>query len=136
MTHPLLDTPIGPLRQRLIDDMKKRRLSAEKQRNYLRDIGPGDIPRTLARHCGRQRVTPYPDRAAGGRRSCAGDEHYRAGEAPMLKVVDIDSKRMLLRVAPGKGGRYRDAMLLQILLTLLRQWWRAGRQQGVMHREG
>jgi integrase/recombinase XerD len=36
----------------------------------------------------------------------------------------------------GKGGRTRNAILSQDLLTLLRQWWRAGRQQGVMHRDG
>ena len=43
---------------------------------------------------------------------------------------------MLIRVERGKGGQYRNAMLSADLLTLLRQWWRAGRQQGVMHREG
>lgn len=41
-----------------------------------------------------------------------------------------------LRVERGKGGRYRNAMLSEDLLLLLRQWWKAGRQQGVMHREG
>ncbi|RWO81004.1 phage integrase N-terminal SAM-like domain-containing protein [Mesorhizobium sp.] len=39
MTHPALDAPINPLRQRLIDDMTMRRFSRETQRNYLRDIG-------------------------------------------------------------------------------------------------
>ena len=43
---------------------------------------------------------------------------------------------MLLRVERGKGGRNRNAMLSQDLLTLLRQWWKVGRQQGVMHRDG
>ena len=43
---------------------------------------------------------------------------------------------MLIRVERGKGGQYRNAMLAADLLTLLREWWRAGRQQGVMHREG
>ena len=53
-----------------------------------------------------------------------------------LKVRDIDSERMLLRVERGKGGRDRNAMLSADLLRLLRQWWGAGRQQGVMHRDG
>lgn len=54
----------------------------------------------------------------------------------MLKVADVDSERMLLRVERGKGGRHRNAMLSQDLLTLLRQWWKVGHQQGVMHRDG
>jgi site-specific recombinase XerD len=39
MTFLDLDTPVSPLRQRLIDDMNLRRFSRETQRNYLRDIG-------------------------------------------------------------------------------------------------
>jgi integrase/recombinase XerD len=35
----------------------------------------------------------------------------RAAGVTMLKVRDIDSKRMLLRVERGKGGRYRNALL-------------------------
>ncbi|MBB4146174.1 hypothetical protein GGQ72_004744 [Rhizobium rhizoryzae] len=54
----------------------------------------------------------------------------------MLKVTDVDSERMVLRVERGKGGRYRDAMLSGDLLTLLRERWKVGRQQGVMHRDG
>jgi len=60
----------------------------------------------------------------------------RVAEIAMLKVRDIDSERMLLRVERGKGGQYRNAMLPADLLTLLRQWWKLGREQGVMHRDG
>ncbi|ANC50623.1 integrase/recombinase (plasmid) [Aurantiacibacter atlanticus] len=60
----------------------------------------------------------------------------RVGEVSALKVRDIDSKRMLLRIERGKGGRYRNAMLPEGLLVLLRDWWRAGRQQGVLHADG
>ena len=60
----------------------------------------------------------------------------RVAEVAALKVGDIDSERMLLRVERGKGGRYRNAMLPADLLILLREWWKAGRQQGVMHRTG
>ncbi len=60
----------------------------------------------------------------------------RVAEVSMLKVRDIDSERMLLRVERGKGGQYRNAMLAADLLTLLRQWWKLGREQGVMHRDG
>jgi site-specific recombinase XerD len=34
------------------------------------------------------------------------------------------------------AGRYRNAMLPVDLLTLLREWWKVGHQQGVMHRDG
>ena len=60
----------------------------------------------------------------------------RVAEVSALKVADIDSERMLIRVERGKGGQYRNAMLSADLLTLLRQWWKVGRQQGVMHRDG
>jgi site-specific recombinase XerD len=60
----------------------------------------------------------------------------RGAEVSALKVSDVDSERMLLRVERGKGGQYRNAMLSTDLLALLRQWWKDGRQQGVMHRDG
>jgi site-specific recombinase XerD len=60
----------------------------------------------------------------------------RVAEVAHLKVADIDSERMLLRVERGKGGQYRNAMLSGDLLALLRQLWKVGRQQGVMHRNG
>lgn len=60
----------------------------------------------------------------------------RVAEVSMLKVRDIDSERMLLRVERGKGGQYRNAMLAADLLTLLRQWWKLGHEQVVMHRDG
>src|ERR1700750_1821515 len=64
----------------------------------------------------------------------------RVAEVAALKVSDVDSERMLLRVERGKGGRYRNAMLPADLLTLLREWWKLGRQQGVkqgvMHPQG
>ena len=60
----------------------------------------------------------------------------RVAEVSMLKVRDVDSERMLLRVERGKGGQYRNAMRPADLLVLLRQWWKLGREQGVMHRDG
>ena len=60
----------------------------------------------------------------------------RVAEVSALKVSDIDSKRMLLRIERGKGGRYRNAMLPEGLLLLLRDWWRAGRQQGILVPDG
>ena len=60
----------------------------------------------------------------------------RVAEVSVLKVADIDSQRMLIRVERGKGGQYRNALLPADLLILLRQWWRVGRDQGVMARDG
>ena len=51
----------------------------------------------------------------------------RASEVVSLKVSDIDSARMLLRVEQGKGRKDRHAMLSPMLLDILREWWRIGR---------
>jgi integrase len=49
----------------------------------------------------------------------------RISEAVSLKIGDIDSKRMLLRIEQGKGRKDRYAMLSPRLLQVLRIWWRA-----------
>jgi integrase/recombinase XerD len=51
----------------------------------------------------------------------------RVSEAVALKVTDIDSKRMLIRVEQGKGRKDRYAMLSPRLLEVLRTWCRAAR---------
>src|SRR6516164_4223908 len=56
----------------------------------------------------------------------------RVSEVVALKVGDIDSKRMLLRVERGKGGKDRHAMLSPQLLELLRVWWREGRRRSLL----
>ena len=60
----------------------------------------------------------------------------RVAEVASLKVGDIDSKRMLIVVERGKGGRGRNALLSAGLLGLLRAWWQEGRQHGVMRPGG
>ncbi|WP_181149635.1 tyrosine-type recombinase/integrase [Ensifer aridi] len=200
MSHSVLDAPISPLRQRLIDDMNMRRFSRETQRNYLRDIGRlatflgrspdtatsddlrrfqieqqqdgvpvptmnsivsalrfffthtvdrPDLARKLVRLAHPRKLPVVLSRDEVARLlnattclkhqaalSVAYGAGLRVAEVSMLKVADVDSERMLLRVERGKGGRYRNAMLSQDLLLLLRQWWKVGRQQGVMHRDG
>ena len=44
-----------------------------------------------------------------------------------LKVADIDSSRMVIRVEQGKGGRDRYVMLSPQLLGILRAYWRLAR---------
>lgn len=60
----------------------------------------------------------------------------RASEVVGLKVGDVDSQRMTLRVEQGKGRKDRYAMLPPILLERLRVWWRVGHAQGKMLRDG
>jgi integrase len=54
----------------------------------------------------------------------------RAAEVISLKIGDIDSKRMVIRVEQGKGRKDRYVMLSPHLLELLCAWWRAARPQG------
>jgi site-specific recombinase XerD len=54
----------------------------------------------------------------------------RANEVVSLKISNIDSKRMIILVEQGKGGKDRNVMLSPSLLDLLRAWWRAARPQG------
>jgi integrase/recombinase XerD len=53
----------------------------------------------------------------------------RASEAVSLKVADIDSVRMVIRVEHGKGGKDRTVMLSAQLLDILRAYWRLARPQ-------
>ena len=72
--------------------------------------------------------------AAGGLKykaalSIAYGAGLRASEVVHLKVSDIDSQRMVLRVEQGKGKKDRYAMLSPALLELLRAWYRHARSQ-------
>ncbi len=48
----------------------------------------------------------------------------RASELVSLRVGDIDSRRMVIRVQQGKGRKDRYVMLSPKLLDLLREYWR------------
>jgi len=47
----------------------------------------------------------------------------RRSELASLKVDDIDSQRMIIRVVAGKGGKDRDLPLSSALLETLREYW-------------
>ena len=76
--------------------------------------------------------------------ACAGNLKYqailsvaygaglRASEVASLKINDIDSTRMTLRVEQGKGHKDRYAMLSAVLLECLRDWWRDAHARGKM----
>jgi len=67
-----------------------------------------------------------------GRRPDPWGAGLRVSEVVALKVGDIDSERMLLRVERGKGRKDRHAMLSPQLLELLRVWWREGRRRSLL----
>jgi integrase/recombinase XerD len=51
----------------------------------------------------------------------------RVSEVVALKITDIDSQRMVIRVEQGKGHKDRYVMLSPRLLTLLRTYWKTVR---------
>ena len=188
--------PISPLRQRMLDDMRMRKLSPKTQSSYIRivrqfagflgrapapasaedlrryqlslvdrgispislnatltglkfffetTLGHAElmakmqsvrVPRTLPVVLSRDEVARLIA-AAGNLKyrtalSIAYGAGLRAGEVVALKVGDIDSQRMALRIEQGKGHKDRYAMLSPVLLERLRAWWQTARAQGKM----
>jgi integrase/recombinase XerD len=181
------ETPISPLRARMIEDMSVRKFGDKTQNDYIRHVKsfstflgrspakataedlrryqvhqsrageqPASINSSVAALRFFFRVTlnrpdmghhltrvPMPEKlrvvlsqeevaqlleaAPGVKYKAAFSAAYGAGlrvsELANLKVSDIDSKRMLLRIEQGKGKRDRYAMLSPRLLTRLRQYW-------------
>ncbi len=93
---------------------------------------PKKLPRVLApEEVGRLlEAPPGPGLKYKAALSIAYGAGLRSGEVVMLRVSDIDSKRMLLRVEQGKGRKDRHAMLSPQLLELLRAWWLQCRSKG------
>ena len=134
MTHTT--KPISPLRQRMIEDMVLRKLAPKTQSKYLRALikftcflgrspdtvtldrpdalakmSPVREPRKLPVVLSREEVAQLID-AAGKPKyqavlSAAYGAGLRASEVIALKVGDIDSTRMTLRVEQGKGRKDR-----------------------------
>lgn len=187
---------ISPLRQRMIDEMRLRKLADKTQSHYLRAVRQFSlflghspdratiedlrryqlhlvdqgisaislnaaiiglkfffdvtldhpqlmrkmqlvrIPRTLPVVLSREEVARLIEAAGNIKYQTALSLAYgtglRAGEVVALKVGDIDSQRMTLRVERGKGQKDRYAMLSPVLLERLRVWWRVARAQGKM----
>lgn len=93
---------------------------------------PRKIPEVLSV----QEVTRVLDAAGSLRNKAALAVAYgaglRANEVCHLKVTDIDSDRMIIRVQDGKGQRDRHAMLSPGLLKILRTWYREGQAKHKM----
>jgi site-specific recombinase XerD len=185
---------VSPLRQRMLDDMRMRKLDAKTQSTYIRavrrltmflgrspdtatiedlrrfqlslvdqNVPPPTINATLTGlrfffefTLGRPEIMTktYPVRVARTLPVVLSREEVarliaatsnlkhrtalavaygaglRASEVIALKVTDVDSQRMTLRVEQGKGRKDRYAMLSPALLERLRTWWRAAHAKG------
>ena len=96
---------------------------------------PVHVPRTAARGAesarrSRRLIAAAPNLKHQAAMSVAYGAGLRVSEVVALKVSDIDSQRMTLRVEQGKGRKDRYAMLSPVLLERLRAWWRLGHAQG------
>lgn len=99
--------------------------------NILKRIKRIQQPRKLPEILSAEEVTRLIDAAGSLKYRAALSISYGAGlrrnEVVHLRVSDIDSERMILRVEQGKGSKDRHAMLSPSLLKLLRDWYRFGR---------
>jgi integrase/recombinase XerD len=102
----------------------------------LKKMQPLRVPQKLPTVLSTDEVKRLLDAAPGLKAQAALSVAYgaglRAAEVVHLKIADIDSERMVLRIEQGKGQRDRYAMLAPSLLTLLRRWWRESQRQGRM----
>ena len=91
-------------------------------------------PRKLPVVLSPREVARFLDAAPGLKYKAALSVAYgaglRAAEVVSLKISDIDSTRMVIRIEQGKGRKDRYVMLSPPLLDLLRDWWRTAQPQG------
>jgi site-specific recombinase XerD len=91
---------------------------ARKRRQLPVILSAEEVARFLAAVPSRKHRTALMTAYAAG---------LRVSEVVRLKLTDIDSSRMLIRVDQGKGGRDRYIMLSPQLLVVLRAYWREAR---------
>jgi site-specific recombinase XerD len=102
-----------------------RRAETVDQLRYVR--GPRKLPVVLSFEEVGRLLEAAPGLKYKAAFSIAYGAGLRASEVVSLRVSDIDSERMVIRVEQGKGRKDRYAMLSPHLLELLRAWWREGR---------
>ena len=120
---PVINTTVTALRfffKTTLDKPETTRhlVFVHEPRKLPRVLPPEDVLRLLE-------AAPNPKSKAA--LSVAYGAGLRAMEVVALKVADIDSQRMLIRVEQGKGRKDRFAMLSPKLLELLRDWYRIAR---------
>ena len=130
------------LRKMMLEELQRRNYSAITTRNYLRvvtefakyfgkspdKLGPNELRTYQACLLTTCKLTPRLIDAAGTlfRRTLLMTLYatgMRRSELARLKVSDIDSQRMIIRVVEGKGGKDRDLPLSPALLETLREYW-------------
>lgn len=99
----------------------------ETTRHLVFVYEPRKLPRILPPEDVLRLLEAAPNPKSKAALSVAYGAGLRAMEVVALKVTDIDSQRMLLRVEMGKGRKDRFAMLSPQLLELLRDWYRIAR---------
>jgi integrase/recombinase XerD len=106
------------------------------QGELMAKMDPVRVPRTLPVVLSRDEVARLIAATRNLKHQTALSVAYgaglRASEVIALKVGDIDSQRMTLRIEQGKGCKDRYAMLPPLLLERLCTWWRVARAQGKM----
>ena len=103
-------------------------------------MSPVRVPQTLPVVLSREEVARLLAAVTNRKHQTALSVAYgaglRASEVIALKVGDIDSERMTLRVEQGNGRKDRYAMLSPLLLEQLRAWWRMAHAQGKIFAKG
>ncbi len=104
-------------------DLAHQLARVDYPRKLPRVLSPADVARLLE-------AAPGPGLKYKAALSVAYGAGLRCAEVVALRVSDIDSKRMLIRVEQGKGRKDRHGMLSEQLLAILRAWWQQCRSKG------
>jgi integrase/recombinase XerD len=90
---------------------------------------PQKLPVILSREEVARFLESAPDAGQHAILTTAYATGLRVSELTHLRVADIDSQRMTIRVEQGKGQKDRYVMLSPRLLAELRAWWKQARSQ-------
>jgi site-specific recombinase XerD len=126
MSAPSLNATVTALRFFFAVTLERRELTDRMP--FVRE--PRKLPVVLSP----EEVARLLDAAPGLKYKAALSVAYgaglRAAEVVSLKLSDIDSQRMVIRVEQGKGAKDRYVMLSEHLLHLLRSYWQTARPRG------